>query len=321
MFRTFQPVEYTTEAGGSNMQEFAGNALTTADVCRELNVTPREVHRLVAEGYLDVVAISRFKHGVMPLFSEDQVVRVRKKIPSILRGWDREKGARWGKDAARERLRNWCALHRTRARKERFLQALADLPEKSGRLLRAAYYLYHLNHYAKAGESYLYDLKEQVLKAMSASFTAADGLEIYFIPGRDRIRLCPDCRRRARKEKRTYLEFAEMTGGCAHCQRDEGYFSLYEFQIAYDDHHFCFHSPAQVAGKWLKGKNLPTRESSEREGGYPFGRPISAGEAVAVNLAEVIAELESFLASQGLAAKLISDPPISRTGQPAVSRR
>lgn len=303
------------------MQEFAENALTTADVCRELKVTPREVHRLVAEGYLDVVATSRFKHGVMPLFSQAQVVRVRQKIPSILRGWDREKGAQRGKDAARERLQNWCSLHRTRARKERFLQALAELPEKSGRLLRAAYYLYHLNHYAKAGESYLYDLKEQVLKAMSASFTTGDGLEIYFIPGPDRIRLCPDCRRRARKEKRTYLEYAQLTGGCAHCQRDEGYFSLYEFQIVYGDHHFCFHSPVQVAGKWLKGKNLLTRESSEREGGYPFGRPISAGEAVAVNLAEVIAELESFLASQGFEAKLISAPVIRRTEQQAVSRR
>jgi len=281
------------------MLDFAGNNLTTADVCRELKITPSDVYRLVSEGYLDVVSTFQFKHGVAPLFNESQVSRVREKIPGIRRRWEQNKGARKGKAAAQERLKDWRSFHRTRERKERFLKALSFLPERSGRLLHASYYLYHLNHYAKAGETYLYDLKEQVLEAMSDCFTSEDGLEIYFIPGPDRIRLCPDCQARARKEKKTYLEYSQLTGGCSCCQRDEGYFSLYEFQVACDEHHFCFHSPAQIARRWLKGMEVPVKENSEREGGYPFGRPISAGEAAAVNLAEVVDELKVFLVDCG----------------------
>lgn len=269
--------------------------LTTAQVCSALGMTPRQIHRLTADGYLEVRQVARNKHGAVKLFSGEQVEAVRQELPRILKRWEIEDGARYGVAAAWRRLANWRTFQRTRSRKERFLNALSDLPEKSASLLRAAYFLYHLNHYAKAGESYLYELKEKVLAAFSAHFTAEDGLRIYFIPGPDRIRLCPDCRRRAQNENRSYLEYARLTGGCSNCRKEEDYFSLYEFLITCDVHRFCFHSPVQIASKWLKGREIPEKEGSEREGGYPFGRAITPGEAAAVNLAEVIAELERFL--------------------------
>lgn len=273
--------------------------LTTAQVCKVLGMTPRQVHRLTADGYLEVQQVARKKHGTEKLFSEEQVEAVRQELPRILRRWEDEDGAAQGAAAAWRRLANWRTFQRTRSRKERFLYALSDLPEKSASLLRAAYFLYHLNHYAKAGESYLYELKEKVLAVFSDHFTPEDGLRIYFVPGPARIRLCPDCRLRAQSEKRSYLEYARLTGGCSNCRKEEDYFSLYEFLITYDVHRFCFHSPAQIAWKWLKGKEIPQKEGSEREGGYPFGRAITAGEAAAVNLAEVIAELEKILKDWG----------------------
>lgn len=270
--------------------------LTTAQVCRILGMTPRQVHRLTVDGYLEVQEVARNKHGEVKLFSEEQVEAVRQKLPRILKKWENEDGARYGVAAAWRRLANWRTFQLTRSRKERFLNSLSDLPEKSASLLRAAYYLYHLNHYAKAGESYLYELKERVLKAFSAHFTSDDGLQIYFISGPARISLCPACRRRAREDKKSYLEYARLTGGCSNCHKEEDYYSLYEFLIACDVHRFCFHSPFQIASKWLKGREIPEKEGFEREGGYPFGRAITPGEAAAVNLAEVIAELEHFLA-------------------------
>ncbi|MGB9791051.1 MAG: hypothetical protein ACPLTR_00550 [Thermacetogeniaceae bacterium] len=201
--------------------------------------------------------------------------------------------------AAWRRLTNWRTFQMTRSRKERFLNSLSEIPEKSASLLRAAYYLYHLNHYAKAGESYLYELKERVLKAFTAHFAPEDGLRISFIQGPPRITLCPACRRRAREERKSYVEYAQVTGGCASCHRDENYYSLYEFLVICDPHRFCFHSPYKIASKWLRGKDIPWKEGSEREGGYTFGRAITPGEEAAVNLGEVIAELEHFLAELG----------------------
>lgn len=277
------------------MPDMARNLLAPAEVCRVLRVTPREIHRLTAEGYLEVKRVVHFKHGTVPLFSEIQVESVRRDLPQILRRWEGEEGARKGAAAAWARLKQWRTCHQTKSRKEKFLQALDDLPEKSGFLLRGAYYLYHLNHYAKAGEAYLYDLKEKVLALMATHFTPEDGLQIYFVPGPGRVRPCPACRRRARSQRKSYVEYIRLTGGCLCCQRDEGYYSLYEFQIESGEHRFCFHSPAQLGRKWLKGKEIPQKEGREREGGYPFGRPIFPGEAAAVNLAEVVDELEKFL--------------------------
>jgi len=288
-------VEAEEVRGAAVMADAARNLLTTAQVCRILGVTPHEVYRLATEGYLEVKNFIRYKHGDLPLFSGDQVEAVRRQMPKILRRWEGEESARKGAQAAWTRLKRWRSCYYTRLRKEKFLRALEEFSEKTALLLRASYYLYHLNHYAKAGESYLYDLKEKVLAVMAAKFGSEDGLKIFFVPGPPRIRLCAACRRRARREKRSYLEFASFTGGCPHCQKDEDYYSLYEFVVEGGEHRFCFHSPAQVARKWLKGRQVPEKEGYEREGGYPFGRRIYPGEAAAVNLAEVIDELEEFL--------------------------
>jgi hypothetical protein len=277
------------------MPDTARDLLTTAEVCRELAITPHDVHRLEAEGYLETKLVDRNKHGEAPLFSGQEVELVRLKLPRILRNWDDSAGAVGGAAAARKRQQDWVTARATIACKERFMEAIADLPGSSALLLRSAYYLFHLNHYAKSGETYLYELKERVLAFMASNFTVADGLQIYFIPGPARVRLCPDCRNRAQEQRKSYLEYARLTGGCSSCQRDEDYFSLYEFLVVWEQHRFCFHSPFQIGRKWLKGRDVPAKEGSEREGAYPFGRPISSGEAAAVNLAEVVDELERFL--------------------------
>jgi hypothetical protein len=283
------------------MPDAAYDLLTTANVCRELGITPHDVHRLEAEGYLEIKLLDRNKHGEAPFFSSQDVASVRLKLPRILKSWEASAGAIGGAAAARKRQHDWVTSRETIARKERFLEVIAEYPGRSAILLRAAYYLFHLNHYAKAGESYLYELKERVLAVMATGFGAADGLQIYFISGSDRVRLCPDCRRRAVEQRKNYLEYARLTGGCSNCQRDEGYFSLYEFLVAWGQHRFCFHSPFQIGRKWLKDREISAKEGSEREGAYPFGRPISSGEAAAVNLAEVVDELESFLDTSNLA--------------------
>ncbi len=281
------------------MPDALPDLLTTTEVCRELAISPRDVHRLQAEGYLEMKQLDRNKYGVTPLFSGLQVAEVRLELPRILRNWDEAAGALGGAAAARKRQNDWYTFRSTVMRKERFLKTLKELPEHSAMLLRAAYYLFHLNHYAKAGETYLYDLKERVLTAFSSCFSQSDGLSIYFIEGPARVRLCPGCRKRAQEQRKSYLEYSRLTGGCPDCQRDEDYFSLYEFLIVRDQHRFCFHSPFQIGRKWLKHLAISCKEGAEREGAFPFGRPISPGEAAAVNLAEVEDELQSFLDSCG----------------------
>jgi hypothetical protein len=75
------------------MPDVARDLLSTAEVCRVLGITPREVHRLAAEGYLEIKHMDRYKHGNLAFFSERQVESVRCELPQILRRWEGKEGA------------------------------------------------------------------------------------------------------------------------------------------------------------------------------------------------------------------------------------
>ena len=74
--------------GALVMPDSAHDLLTTADVCRELGISPHDVHRLEAEGYLEHKVMDRNKHGETPLFSDQDVSSVRLKLPRILKNWN-----------------------------------------------------------------------------------------------------------------------------------------------------------------------------------------------------------------------------------------
>ncbi|MGB9791050.1 MAG: hypothetical protein ACPLTR_00545 [Thermacetogeniaceae bacterium] len=59
--------------------------LMTAQVCEILGMTPRQVHRLTLDGYLEVRKTARNKHGEIKFFSLEEVEAVRKKLPRILK--------------------------------------------------------------------------------------------------------------------------------------------------------------------------------------------------------------------------------------------
>ncbi|MDR1159463.1 MAG: hypothetical protein LBK69_02450, partial [Syntrophomonadaceae bacterium] len=189
--------------------------------------------------------------------------------------------------------------------KRRFLDSLSVLSERAAIIFRACYYLYHLNHYAKQqGHAYLYDYKEKVLYAlwkeqMNQISPVYNLLKVFFIPGAPRIHLCPDCRLKAQQQGLSHLEFLQAKEHvCAQCGKDDNYYSLYEFILENDEYHFCFHLPYASARKWLSEFNIPEKESlgkNKRDGFFAFGRPINEAEASAVELQEIVEELENFL--------------------------
>jgi len=269
--------------------------LNPAQVCDILGLTPARVQRLNAEGYLETVRLIRLKNGVMPLFDAAQVSALVPQMPRILSRWASEDNARLGAPrAGRTRATAAPRAARLRGQKERFLSSLEEMPSKTADLLRASFYLFHLNHYAKAGHQYLYDLKENVLRAFVRHFDRTHGLEITLVPGEARIRLCPECRSRSRRLGYAYPDYARRFGGCPRCRRERGYYDLYEFAVTHADYRFVFHSPYQTARKWLPD-DVSESPRSRRESGHTFGRPVSDPEALAIPLAEVQAELENFL--------------------------
>ncbi|MGI6647838.1 MAG: hypothetical protein ACOX5W_01910 [Bacillota bacterium] len=272
--------------------------LTPAQVCQVLKVTPNQVRQLIQDGWLEVARTTKYKHGAMELFYQHQVCALRSDMPKIRRGWESLVNHRLGASkaaAAREANRHVAvALKR---RKEQFLESLDELSERTGNTLRVCFFLYHLNHYAKNGHTYLYELKERVLRKLWTEYCPQELLNVTFVQGGPRVRLCPGCRFLARQQRKSYLEYLRTNGGCPKCTRDEQYYSLYEFTVAYGEYRFCFHIPYSVARKWLVNPaDIPIKESAlEREGFYVYGRSIFEPEAMAFEMLEVVREIEQFL--------------------------
>lgn len=273
-----------------------GELLTTARVCRELGVTPAMADRLVREGYLEVSGTSRRKYGDVHLFHSGQVVRLKDRLPQILSKWAGEENLRRGaRKAGINRAVEPVNAGEARKRRDQFLSSLETLPEDTAQLLKASYYLYHLNHYAKSGHEYLYEIKEKVLKHLVRNYINSPHLQIALVQGEQRTDLCPDCRARASRQNLRYGEYAKIYGGCSRCRKHKSYYDLYEFNIHYEDHRFSFHTPFSVGRKWFSGEvSLPRQDRGHlQEQGLTFGRPITEREARALPMDEVIETLEN----------------------------
>jgi hypothetical protein len=250
------------------------------------------------QGWLEAAMVNHYRNGEMNLFERDKVESLIPQMPNLRRAWIAEDNIRFGgSTAARKREVDRQQAGELKNRKQRFLTGLSEIPDPYSQLLKACFYLYHLNHYAKRGESYLYDLKEQVLKllvGMNESFGSS--IRVVFVPGSERVRLCGRCQERADRLGKNRPEYIKLYGGCSQCARDDNYYSLYEFIVSYDDYRFCFHVPFMAARKWFKGQEPPAKEGRpEREGFTVYGRPIFAAETQAVELIEVVEGLEELM--------------------------
>lgn len=272
--------------------------LSTAQAGGFLGITPSRIRRLVRDGFLEVKDTRSYKFGNNYYFDPGDIERLLPRIPEFKRKWQAEEDVRLGAGkAAFKRLSAEKKAREYQQFKEQFLSSMEHYPEKSAALLKASFYLYHLNHYAKGGESYLYDLKEKVLKKFVKEFSAREGLEVLFVEGEQKILLCASCRQKAQNMGMGYIRYKSARGGCPRCQKENGYYSLIEFRVRYGEHSFCFHTPYHIARDWLKDPlELPHLTSiREKEGTRAYGRPITEAEAMAVSLEEVIGEMERFI--------------------------
>lgn len=278
--------------------DLTGKYISTAEVSDTLGITPPSVHRLVRDGFLEVKGTKRYKTGEELYFDHSAVNDLLPMMPELRRKWQYEENSRLGaKKAAFKRLDSAEKAVRHTGIKKNFLLSLENYPERAASLLRASFYLYHLNHYAKGGEEYLYDLKENILKKFLSDFSVEDGLEVLFVEGGQKVLLCTACRLKAQNMGLDYIKYKTNFGGCPQCRKEEGYYSLFEFRVVYGEHRFCFHTPYSIARKWFENiDDLPNKACEKgKEEALPFGRPISEAEARAVTLKEVIAELKSYL--------------------------
>jgi len=272
--------------------------LKTSDVAKLLQIKNEQVMALVDFGFLRIADISRYEHGFSYLFSEEEVSELdAAACLAQIEEW------RCKRQLPKRNGSNFPAEMRAIERYDRFLKSIEETP--CPELLLTAFYLFHLNHYAKKYSQIadeLYELKHRVLKKMVERYGLYLELKVLLGPDKYRIWLCEDCRLQAKEMGMSYGEYIAEGHTCPKCEirvKERDYYSLLEIVVALDKHSFCFHMPRHLDSKWdLDWGRIPCGERSEddsRDRMFLYGRKITNTEERVFPLPAVIAQLQRFL--------------------------
>lgn len=133
----------------------------------------------------------------------------------------------------------------------------------------------------------LYLLKERAILTLYLSQSPSVSLGILEGPTpKTRIWLCENCRNQARRANLSPAEYAELSGGCAKCQREgleNDYYSLYVLNVDYGAlGNWQFHTPVPIGQSYFpapRSEAAPVvgRRPVDRQGKMTrLGQPISA---------------------------------------------
>lgn len=266
--------------------------LKTSDVAKRLNISNAQVMSLVDHGYLRVAALERHDQGFTYLFADEELKEV--DLGAALAEIEQEKKTRTRRFGAELKAVQY------------YDRLIASFDEStSPELLKTAFYLFQLNHYAKKYNNVqkeLYTLKHKVMKIMLERFGLY--LEVQLLMGGDRLRvwLCDDCKTNAHEQNMTYREYIASGYYCPKCEQqimERDFYSLIEIKVSWEQHRFSFHVPWSQARKWeLNWDNIPQRDRNNEDAPdtmFLYGRRISTLEERIFPLPAIVRELEEFI--------------------------
>jgi len=274
--------------------------LTISEVAGRFNISNRQVHELMDYGYLTVAQVERKDNrGISFLFSEKEIETL--DIPSLLaeikeKRERNEKPRYQGSSDLRKIIKAFNYY-------DRFLEEIEEYPEVE--LLKACFYLFHLNHYAKSYSEIsksLYQLKARVLEKVYRENQAK--FKVIYLLGADKkkVWLCEDCKEAAHSRGLSYNRFIREEAYCSKCyiqSVEKEYYSLLEFILRVGDYRFIFHSPRSLAAAWVD--NLPELPGEVRREGfyddrmYLYGRRVTAVEERVFPLEMIKGKLMEYL--------------------------
>lgn len=274
--------------------------LTISQVAARYRISNRQVYDLINHGYLNVASVSRHgQKGISYLFSEHELNQL--DIPSLLA--EIKDNKKPGKNHSPGRISEFRKLFGVVNYYDTFMNNVNDYPESA--VLKACFYLFHANHYAKTYPEHserLYRLKNQVLRKACEENPALVNTIYLLGPDRRKIWLCDDCKDAARTSGLSYNDYIRNEYYCPKCTVQsviKEYYSLVEFSIQVPDYRFTFHLPRSSAQRWMQ--NLDDLPQGIRKTGhyddkmFVYGRPISRVEEKVFPLPMVEEQLHLYL--------------------------
>lgn len=273
--------------------------LTVSDIASLYEISCQQVCDLIDYGYLSVAQLDRNSNkGIKYLFSEQDVhaLDIHSHLAEI-------NDLHRTNTQLNRNSSDFKKVLKTINYYDRFLEQIEYYPEKEA--LKVAFFLFHLNHYAKSYSNRsdeLYSLKQRVLEKLYTK--NPELIEVIYLLGPDRkkVWLCEDCKENARTVGLSYSVYIKKELYCPKCDVlsvEKEFYSLLEFRLSVDNFRFTFHLPLYSAKKWISNLDeLPQtvrRTTKYDDKMYLYGRSIGRVEEKVFPLAMIISELNTYL--------------------------
>ncbi|MBC7474117.1 MAG: hypothetical protein H7263_07470 [Candidatus Sericytochromatia bacterium] len=290
--------------------------LTTNVVGEILELTTKNVRRLIDEGYLTVVATVEFKYGLASLIKRGEVRKLKDQIPEIKDFWksktkiNRQMGAK--KAVATRQNPNYNPM----TFKADFFDNAENLPYKDAKLMKACLSLLSLNYYIERKlsknivDQELIDLKNKSLEKLTKVSTDITNIKLYYIQGEDYVHFCSSCMESIKELKYNFkISWDEAHTlsyyACKKCRIDKDYFSIIVFFVQIYEYTFILNASYKDIKPWFKPNHLQhTNKGSwlypEEDKGLIGITPISDEQLKTYKIFEVINHLKEFINSKDL---------------------
>jgi len=313
-FQWGEPIKTTSLQKIKEIIEEGKNYLYTKEllekVLQPLGVKKSWMYQLEEEGLIRPSGTIEIKISSRKIV-DAKLWDTRKISKEQIKNWveNKEKQTKVNRALAREKIsKTLKTVHKIAKEKRKEKEEILTLLKSYHPFLETAFYLYHLNHYAKtpkyqAYKNKLYTLKTKTL--IKASSLYKELFKINFIERGDKIELCDECFEEARKNwhwaggYETGYTLGEWIKAyhkpCPSCKVEKDFYSLVEFQIKTPVAKFNFHLPYPEAKSSFNKENLPKKQLDQEYLYISLGREIEKYEALIVPIKEVISKIEKFL--------------------------
>jgi hypothetical protein len=292
--------------------------LTTNIAATLLEISTKNVRRLIDEGYLTVTGTFEFKYGIANLVKRGEVRKLKEQIPEIKEFWksqariNRQMGA---KKAAKTRK----TINKDeQSFKDKLFNKFENTPYKQAKLIKACLSLLALNYYIDRKinknivDKELIDLRTEALKKLSNLYKDTDYLKIFFVQGDRYIHYCPDCIGEKEQFKNRFFNLRSnklnllknINDSCQKCKVDNNYFSVVFFLVRIFEYTFLLNSLHREIKDWFSLETFPHKKISsmqlEEDRGLIENININKAQLKSFKLYEIINFLKDFINSKDL---------------------
>lgn len=294
--------------------------ITTNVAAEMINMSTKNIRRLIDEGYLTVVGTMEFKYGLANLVKRGEVKKLIPHIEEIKDFWKKQAKINRQLGAKKAVETRKTGINHSLTFKDHFLKKIENLPHKQAKLIRACISIVALDYYIERKlhkrivDQEMIDLKSKSIKKLVEVYKDSEHMNIKYVQGHEPYFYYCDSCLDSIKELRydlsiSWAEARSFFEPCRKCKVDQDYFSMVMINISIFEYNFSLYAKYREVSSWFDRDNypceIPARLPYQSEDHLFIDKQVVAlNDIKTFKIFEVVDYLKEFINSKDLGLSL-----------------